>query len=97
MRNDTLIRAIKTQIQRRSMRQETVANLCGVTQGHFSKVIAGKISPGPKLAHALQEWLRADTDVGKIALLVQRLQAAEPNQRREIIQIMHSISRLVER
>ena len=37
--------------------QEALASLVGMTQGHYSKLLAGKAQPGPKALSNLRRWL----------------------------------------
>lgn len=45
--------------QRRAagLTQEAFAPLVHMTQGHYSKLLAGKAHPGPKAVTNLREWL----------------------------------------
>ena len=37
--------------------QQAFAPLVGMTQGHYSKLVSGKVAPGPKAITSLRQWL----------------------------------------
>ena len=45
--------------QRRAagLTQEAIASFVGMSQGHYSKLVSGKVEPGPKAIANLHRWL----------------------------------------
>lgn len=40
-----------------SLSQQQLAQVLGLTQGHYSKLAAGKVKPGPKAETSIRRWL----------------------------------------
>lgn len=51
--------------QRRAagLTQAAVATVLGMTQGHYSKLISGKVEPGPKAVASARRWLEGKPSV----------------------------------
>ena len=61
---DSIERAIVLQVDEarrsQSLTQGQVAAACGMTQGHYSKLVAGTIPVGTKALDAFRDWLGED-------------------------------------
>lgn len=51
--------------QRRAagLSQEAFAPILGMTQGHYSKLVSGKVEPGPKAVASIRRWLEGRSAV----------------------------------
>ena len=79
--SEIIIRAEETR-RALGLSQERLAALIGMTQGHYSKLAAGRVPPGRKAIAALSKWLRDQA-------------AMEPNakaRRAEILRLAREIS-----
>jgi transcriptional regulator with XRE-family HTH domain len=52
-----LMREVDVQRRAAGLTQEAFAPLVGMTQGHYSKLVSGKVEPGPKATKNLMRWL----------------------------------------
>lgn len=69
--------------------QAAMAKIIGVTQGHYSKVITGKVPLTEGLRDRMNAWLAAHPSPAGSADVPLRMQELAASIRRECIELMH--------
>lgn len=71
------------------MSQLQLGQTLEITQGHYSKVISGKVPLADKLRKKMEEWLETQEDSAAGSQLTQRMQELAASIRRECMELMH--------
>jgi len=80
--------------------QESVAEACGLSQPHLSKVLSGKVAPGRKTKLVLESWLARTApeasggEAKELARIIHELLATRPERRMQIMQLLRLIQNL---
>jgi transcriptional regulator with XRE-family HTH domain len=74
---------------RARLSQAQVSQTFQITQGHYSKVIKGKVTLTDKLRHKMEAWLVKQEDPVKGIPTAQRLQELAASIQIECMEIMH--------
>ena len=82
-----------------SLKQADVARACGVTQGHFSKVLRETVSLSSKMEASLSQWLRSGSDGDperrdEASAIVRRLLRGSPARRAQVMHLLEAIADL---
>ncbi|MBR0684454.1 helix-turn-helix transcriptional regulator [Bradyrhizobium manausense] len=82
--------------------QSDVAEACGVTQPHISKVLNGKIKLAKKTAAGLEQWLDENRQAQEpspqtLEAIAAKLNALGPKRRMQFMQLLAAIDGLLGR
>lgn len=95
-----LISRVRLLVATRRIRQQALAEFCGYSQAHISKVLSGKAALSGPLAARFEAWLRNNEPAEaptseEIEALVTGFAAASPDRRVHILHILKGLSALV--
>jgi transcriptional regulator with XRE-family HTH domain len=93
-----LLKQIRTAMRERDVIQETVAEACGVSQGHLSKVLRGKEVLTKKMAVKLNCWLAGEgTPISTEALsgAIQQLLRTRPDRHMQVMQLLQLVEQIL--
>ncbi|MDP1616521.1 helix-turn-helix domain-containing protein [Phenylobacterium sp.] len=79
--------------------QTALADTCGVSQAHLSKVLNEKVSLSGRTAQALSGWVERREGIRPNATLVsieQKLRLAPPTRRMQIMHLLRSLEQLID-
>lgn len=91
---DDLLELIRERMASRRSTQQELAEACGLSQAHLSKVLSSKIKLASKTRRLLSAWLSSDTSaenagvVVEIAQIVKRLTEGSQERRMQIMQLL---------
>lgn len=99
MPRENLIAEINSHLMRSGQTQVDLAQACRLSQGHLSKVLAGKVRLAPKTEMALRTWLSkadqaATCSEDELRRAIERLASASESRRMHILQLLHIVERL---
>ena len=69
--------------------QAEISLTLGVTQGHYSKVINGKVELSLKLQERMQEWITSQADTGQETATARRMKQLAVSIRQQCMELMH--------
>lgn len=69
--------------------QAQLSKTLEITQGHYSKVMSGKVPLANSLRQKMLIWLETQTDFKASPQITQRMQELAASIRRECIELMH--------
>ncbi|WP_341711518.1 helix-turn-helix transcriptional regulator [Erythrobacter sp.] len=69
--------------------QAEVSMILGVTQGHYSKVINGKVELSLKLKERMQEWINSQADTVHETATARRMKQLAVSIRQQCMELMH--------
>ena len=102
MGDDDILAQVNARMTRLGASQNALGMMCGLSQGHLSKVLAGKLKLAEKTETVFRKWLdetagdmNAETDV-EIRRIVDRLIRAPASRRMQILQLLRIVERLAE-
>jgi hypothetical protein len=81
--------------------QSVVAEACGITQPHLSKILSNKVKLVGRSHRALAAWLVRTSPGGTVAgdtdleIMVNRLRMAAPNKRIQIMHLLEAVELIV--
>lgn len=86
-----LILSVEEARRARRMSQAQVAEALGITQGHYSKVVAARVALSARLAERMQAWLAKgrETTLGNDA--TRRIHSLAASIRHECMELMHLV------
>lgn len=98
----TLLARAHTKMRETGASQSDVADACGVTQPHISKVLNGKVKLAKKTAVALERWLdqnraAAEPPPQTLDTIAEKLNALGPKRRMQFMQLLTAIDALLGR
>lgn len=89
---------IKHRMSAERLTQAELANACGLTQAHLSKVLAGKVRLTGRTAKALADWLARQDLISPYETLLsidRKLRNADASRRMQIMQLLKSLDGLI--
>lgn len=98
----TLLARVHTKMRETGASQSDVAEACGVTQPHISKVLNGKVKLARKTAAGLEQWLDQNRESRKpspqtLETIAAKLNALGPKRRMQFMQLLAAIDGLLGR
>lgn len=73
---------------RTRLSQDQLAGMLEITQGHYSKVMSGKVPLSAGLRDRMEAWLQLQSESGGNEQVAWRMQALAASIRRECIELM---------
>lgn len=92
-----LIAQVSERMDRDHVSQLVLAEMCGLSQPHISRVLSLKINPGRKTRLKLEAWLAATAaervrdPSGQMEYLARRLADASPKKAMQIMQLLRAV------
>ena len=103
MKQQEIISRVKKRMDAEDLTQRLLAKHLGVSQGHLSKLLRGKLQRRSRVLRALEAWLTEsdtpvshDSDADEKALLTAARRVAKGSSR-EAMHLMTDLMRLLER
>lgn len=102
MPTKTLLARVHTKMRETGANQSDVAQACGVSQPHISKVLNRKVKLAEKTSAALGRWLDQNQEVEEPSLqtlevIAAKLNALGPKRRMQFMQLLAAIDGLLGR
>ncbi|MGU3420796.1 helix-turn-helix domain-containing protein [Methylobacterium sp. D54C] len=100
MSDDEMLVSLRERMDALGLSQAAVANACGLSQPHLSKVLARRVKLAPKTRAAIRRWLGrpSPSDVpsepGEWEELIERLRSRPTARLMQIMQILRLLDRL---
>ena len=97
MTSKDLIAQVSERMDRDNVSQVVLAEMCGLSQPHISRVLSLNINPGRKTRLKLESWLaatgteRVRDASGQMQYLAQRLASASPKKAMQIMQLLRAV------
>lgn len=97
MTSKDLVIQVSERMDRDRVSQVVLAETCGLSQPHISRVLSFKVNPGRKTYQKLENWLaataveRARDASGQMQYLAQRLADASPKKAMQIMQLLRAV------
>lgn len=101
MTDAEFLTAVRERMDALAASQTSVANACGLSQAHLSKVLAGRVGLASKTRFALARWLTMPPPSGSspgpsdLEDLIDRLRSRDPERVMQIMQLLRIIDGLV--
>lgn len=98
----TLLARVHTKMRETGANQSDVAQACGVTQSHISKVLNGRVKLARKTAAGLERWLDQNQETIEpspltLETIAAKLNALGPKRRMQFMQLLAAIDGLLGR
>lgn len=96
----TLLARVHTKMRETGANQSDVADACGVTQPHISKVLNGRVKLAKKTAAGLEQWLdqtqaAPEPTPQTLDFIAEKLNALGPKRRMQFMQLLAAIDGLL--
>lgn len=97
MTSKDLVAQVAERMDRDRVSQVVLAEMCGLSQPHISRVLSLQIKPGRKTRLKLESWLAATTverardASSQMQYLTQRLANASPRKAMQIMQLLRAV------
>ncbi|MGE8131798.1 helix-turn-helix domain-containing protein [Methylobacterium sp. NPDC080182] len=100
MSDEETLASLRERMDALGLSQAEVAEACGFSQPHLSKVLAGKVKLARKTRAAVHGWLTCSVpsgmplEPGEWERLIERLRSRPPAQFMQIMQVLRLLERL---
>ena len=90
--SQVLISSVQKKMRKLGATQAQVANACGFSQAHLSRVLANRLPLAKKTRERLQAWLDDDGSArAEIAAIVDRIVRADDEKRSKVLAVLRAL------